>query len=218
MGKTVYSLVLSSEVVQAVDSLAAQQGYSRSALVNHILAEYAKVASPQQRARDILGGVQQLADSWGLRMQASTAGSLTLRTALRYKYNPALSYTLELLAGEDEWLGRLRVSVRSQNAPLLDYFGSFFQLWQALEEKHLAQPPPAGSHAAEAKRYLRLLRQPRGAATGTEAGQAVAGYIATLDACLKTFIQNCANTAAAVQATEQEYLAGLGANPHIKHL
>ena len=40
MKKSVYSLVLSDDVVAAVDRTAYQQGVSRSAMINQILAEY----------------------------------------------------------------------------------------------------------------------------------------------------------------------------------
>ena len=40
MKKSVYSLVLSDDVVEAVDRAAYQNGLSRSAMVNQILADY----------------------------------------------------------------------------------------------------------------------------------------------------------------------------------
>ena len=39
MNKSIYSLVLSDEVVDAVDALARTEGMSRSAMINRILAE-----------------------------------------------------------------------------------------------------------------------------------------------------------------------------------
>ena len=39
MGKSLYSLILSDEVVSRVDRLASRQGLNRSQLVNRILAE-----------------------------------------------------------------------------------------------------------------------------------------------------------------------------------
>ncbi|MDL2294984.1 ribbon-helix-helix domain-containing protein [Ruminococcaceae bacterium OttesenSCG-928-D13] len=213
MGKTVYSLILSSEVVAAVDELAARQGYSRSALVNHILAEYAGAASPQRQASQILEALRQQAGNQGLRPQAASAGSLTLRTAMNYKYNPALSYTVAL-QDDAETLGRLRVSLRSQNSELLDYFNHFFQLWGVLESRYLESPPPETAADRQAKRYVRPLRRPPGTAGGEQLGAAIAAYIERLDLCLRTFMDNCENAAEAVSKTERIYLShpqdGLG--------
>lgn len=204
MSGTVYSLVLSSEVVQAVDALAAQQGLSRSALVNHVLAEYASVASPQQHRRDILAALQAETAQVGFRAQAQSSGSLTLRTALSYKYNPALNYTVELRSGVGEW-GQLRVSLRSQNEELLTYFRHFFRVWHSMEQKNLPTPPQGAMAKLEPKRYLRTLRAPVEKLEGEQAGQAIAAYISLMDRCMKTFFRNLDDAKKAISETENQY-------------
>ena len=54
MNKSIYSLVLSDEVVDAVDALARTEGVSRSAMINRILAERVAYTTPEMRLRDIL--------------------------------------------------------------------------------------------------------------------------------------------------------------------
>ena len=53
MNRSVYSLVLSDDVVEAVDRLAYQQNTSRSALINQILAEAVSFVTPEMRMREI---------------------------------------------------------------------------------------------------------------------------------------------------------------------
>ena len=53
MKKSVYSLVLSDDVVEAVDRAAYQNGLSRSAMVNQILADYVSYTTPEKRMREI---------------------------------------------------------------------------------------------------------------------------------------------------------------------
>ena len=53
MGKSVYSLVLSDEVVEAVDRAAYLAGMSRSAYINKILAQSVSYVTPEQRINDI---------------------------------------------------------------------------------------------------------------------------------------------------------------------
>ncbi|MBQ1203294.1 MAG: ribbon-helix-helix protein, CopG family, partial [Loktanella sp.] len=55
MNKSVYSIVLSDDVVAQVDRLAYKAGTSRSAMINRILADYVSYVTPEQRLRDILG-------------------------------------------------------------------------------------------------------------------------------------------------------------------
>ena len=52
--KSVYSLVLSDEVVRAVDNAAYLKGVSRSHLINEILAEHLACTTPHMRGRDRL--------------------------------------------------------------------------------------------------------------------------------------------------------------------
>ena len=217
MGKAVYSLVLSTDVVQAVDALAASQGYSRSALVNHILAEHASVTSPQRQARELLETVRNEAQNRGLRSQNATAASLTLKTALCYKYNPALSYVVEL-TNTHGVIGDLRVSLRSQNQTLLQYFSSFLQLWCRLEAIHLAAPPALDAQQIEPRRYVRTLRSPGATVGGEATGKIVAEYISMLNTCLETFMAHRNNATDAIRNTEKAYLTGLQASNGLKLL
>ena len=60
MKKSVYSLVLSDDVVEAVDRAAYQNGLSRSAMVNQILADYVSYTTPEKRMREIFSQVESL--------------------------------------------------------------------------------------------------------------------------------------------------------------
>ena len=53
MSKSVYSIVLTDEVVEAVDRLAYQRGTSRSNMIDRILAESVSFMTPQQRMRQV---------------------------------------------------------------------------------------------------------------------------------------------------------------------
>lgn len=54
MKRSTYSLILMDDVVAAIDRLAAQQGTSRSNLINQILAEHVSCVTPEQQMRQIL--------------------------------------------------------------------------------------------------------------------------------------------------------------------
>lgn len=216
MAKSVYSLVLADEVVAAIDGMAAGQGLSRSALVEHVLAQYASMQTPQTRTRQILTHLQGEVWQGGMRTAATSASALTLRTALPYKYNPALSYIVEL-KGDANFLGRLRVTLRSTSEAVLAYFGLFFELWQALEQKHLPTPPGAEFYQKEEKRHSRRLRHPA-RQKSEEMARAIAGYIAVLDGCIKVFFDHLEDAHTAAHATEQQYLRLLARFPEAAEL
>lgn len=208
MGKTVYSLVLSEDVVAEIDALAIRRGVSRSALINRVLAEYASLSTPEQRTRDTLSVVEGQAAAWGLRTAFSPGGTLSLHTALRYKYNPSLSYLVQL-GGEQGALGLLRVGFRSQNETLLAHVNSFFNLWNELEKKHL-EHPPMGCFSPQTKRYIRTLRiLPQ--ATAEQSGHAIAAYVNLLNSCLKCFFEELDDpTAAQTCVRYQKALSSAG--------
>ena len=58
MGNSIYSLVLSDEVVDAVDALAHGNGLSRSAMINRILAERVALTTPEMRLQEVLEAVR----------------------------------------------------------------------------------------------------------------------------------------------------------------
>ena len=60
MNKSVYSLVLSDEIVQEIDRLAYEMGQSRSAMVNQVLADYVRYTTPEKRMREVFSAIEQM--------------------------------------------------------------------------------------------------------------------------------------------------------------
>ena len=103
MKKTLYSLMLSDDVVREVDALAHRLGTNRSNLINQILADYVSVTTPERRISDIFHAVEQmLAPSRDLvPFFAPNALTMSLKSSLEYKYRPTVKYEVQLfpLAG-----------------------------------------------------------------------------------------------------------------------
>lgn len=188
--------------------LAAAKGQSRSAMINHVLAEFASLSTPEARRRQVIETVEQMVNREVLRTSVSSGGILTLSTILRYKYNPNLRYVVELYH-ESPYLGELRVGLRSQNSALLSYMEAFFELWNRLESHHAKVPPAPGISSVEGARYRRILRRPAGEWTQEDAGEAIAAYISRMDGCVKAFFANLQDAQSAVHATEEQYLRKL---------
>ena len=98
MSKSVYSVVLIDDVVDAVDRLAYEAGTNRSNMINRILAEYVQLATPEQRMQDIFSSIMDAVSGQNalqLMLNASDA-MLSMRSAIHYKYNPSMRYVVEL--------------------------------------------------------------------------------------------------------------------------
>ena len=131
MKKTLYSLMLSDDVMREIDLLAHRLGTNRSSLVNRILAEHVSVRTPEQQANDIFSGIERLlaASRELVPLFAPNAGRVAVRSSLEYKYHPTIRYDVELASGfmPGEPIGTLSVNFRTQSHGLLELLGRFFR-------------------------------------------------------------------------------------------
>ncbi len=141
MKKSTYCLVLADRVVDEVDRQAYRRGISRSALINEILAESLSLTTPEKRNSGIFDEIAALLYPGEIfrELAPPTRSVMSMRSALTYKYNPTVRYTVELFrdptlfpGGEK---GVLRVSVRSTSQALLAELHRFYRLWAGVERR-----------------------------------------------------------------------------------
>ena len=204
MSKSIYSLVLSDEIVQEVDSLAYDMNTSRSNMVNQILAEYFSYDTPEKRIKEVFDRMETLLlGSTGFQTILQPSGTMySIRSALSYKYNPSVRYSVELTSGDPNEIGELRVSVRSQNSSFILLIMQFFKLWTKVENKYIGETEAAYTDG----RFLRKLRFPEGnRKDGKEIGEAIANYISALDRAMKYYFNHLTASQYAVEGVERIY-------------
>ena len=191
MGKNLYSLILSDEVIRAVDVAAHRSGISRSALVNHILAEYVSVPTPESRISSIFAEIEQLVSASDALVPffAPNSSSMSLKSSLAYKYRPTVKYEVDMNTAEGENLGALLVILRTQSQGLINEVASFFRLWVRVENVHLA-PLLNSSLSCELYdgKFVRPIAIPRANCTADEIAAAISDYIVLLDNELKGYL------------------------------
>lgn len=228
MKKSVYSLVLMDDIVEAVDRVAYSQNTSRSNLINQILAEYLSLMTPEKRMRQVFDQMEQLFDTGGcFQVQAQPSDAmLSVRSALSFKYKPTIRYAVELYRAVQEkegvpTIGELRVSLRTQNQQLIDSITRFFRLWQGMERhfvgRQFALGVPPSALDGEQGRYVRWLKLPqsRPELTGEELGRAISGYIQMLDQVLKVYFANQQQPALAAEESQACYRSTLKVQPFV---
>lgn len=187
MKKNVYSLVLMEEVVNEIDRLAYAMNTSRSNMINQILADYVSYVTPEQRMREVFEAAEALIRQAGelqILMQPSDA-MLSMRSAISYKYNPTIRYSVELYREEGRDVGVLKAALRTQNRNLLAAADGFFHLWAQMEGHLLGQAPPT---EIEPGKLTRTLAVAGGAErSSSQLGQAIAAYVQLFDSCLKLY-------------------------------
>ena len=189
MNKSVYSLVLSDEVVDAIDRLAYSMNTSRSNLINQILAEKLSLMTPEMRMRQIFSEIESLMDQRFQFLDRPSDSMIDIKSPVRYKYKPTLRYSLELSRELTGRVGRLKVSFRTKSEQLISAADGFFKLWHGLEDKYLSAVYPDGAPArTDNGRYTRDFYSPRARElTDEEIASAVAGYIRLMDSSVQTY-------------------------------
>ncbi len=209
MKKSVYSLVLSDDVIEAIDRLAYSKGTSRSALINGILAEAVSYTTPEKRMNDIFGVIESLMGSTGFQIQPQPSDAmLSIRSALKYKYKPVIRYGLELYRSFDKTIGQLRVSFRTQSETLKADLTEFLKLWAELENKYIVKFFPEGiSYTIDDGKFTRTFRLPEAIEhrSDDEIARAISEYIKMFDEILKIYFANIENRRIAAQLSVERY-------------
>lgn len=218
MKKIVYSLVLDEDVVAEIDRLAYHKGTNRSNMINQILAEYVSYVTPEKRMQDVFRRMEALLDGRdSFRVQLGGSDSMfSLRSALDYKYNPTVRYSVELyrtVSPEGE-IGELRVALRTQNSSLLLCLLQFYKLWNRIEEGFFGGP--VHCRVEDGGKYLRRLQLHAVTQNGQlsdpgseTVGELIAAYIHTFDRALKAYFYNLNDPTRAAAEAEAIYRAYL---------
>ncbi len=194
MEKSVYSLVLMDDLVKQVDKMAYLQNTSRSNLINQILAEYLSYTTPEKRWKDAFEEIVRLfgeEEAFQIQPKPSEA-MLSVRSALRFKYNPTIRYSVELYRELEPAVGELRVLSRSQSRQLLAYLERFFTQFAQLECRYrsgLGLPP--AEYRLEEGRFSRLFQLPdqQRRFTDSQLGGEIAKYIQMLDRMMNCYFE-----------------------------
>ena len=209
MSKSVYSLVLSDEIVRAIDSLAYRMNTSRSALIDRILAEKLSMQTPEIRMRNIMENISSFFDEEIFRLQTAAGdGGMLIKSPLPYKYKPTIRYSVELMR-EGKYLGRLKVSFRTQNAALVTLMNDFLTCFASIERRNLAQFTDIDI-IIDNDKMTRMLNKPilkdtRKVTDPNLTAKAIADYVNFLDRTIKLYFENADNRKQAIALIDAAY-------------
>lgn len=192
MKKTLYSLMLSDEVVAEVDRLAHRLGTNRSNLINQILAEHVNLMTPERRINDIFSAIEQLMTPSRELVPFVSPNTMTmsLKSSLEYKYRPTVKYEVELYRGDSDSLGELTVIFRTQSAALIRSMTEFFRIWKRIEDAHLrpvmeSEPP---KYALYDGKFIRSISVPSRDCSSDELAKVLSEYIKLFDTMMKGYL------------------------------
>ncbi|MCR5611416.1 MAG: ribbon-helix-helix protein, CopG family [Clostridiales bacterium] len=208
MSKSIYSLVLDDEVIRLVDRMAYAEGQSRSALINRLLAREVGFSTEELKMRDIFRRMEEeLRDTLLPMLSESNDSTYRMRSALSYKYNPTVKYTVAL--GRDgASIGELRVQVRSRSDGLTLLMLQFFRLWDKLEEAYIGRTDLSFGPNRLTRKLVPHTKKD-GRILDSVDGSSIAAYINALDGAMKAFfdrVNDPVDAAAAAEACMAAYV------------
>lgn len=207
MNKSVYSIVLADEVVEAVDEMAYRMNTSRSNLINQILAERLSLLTPEMRMREIFSTIEQLMDPRFQFLAQPSDAMISIKSPLKYKYKPTIRYSVELSRDFRGKVGRLKVQFRTQSAQLISAIEGFFADWEKVENKYLAKLFTKGvpSEISDG-RYTRDFYSPNAdRLTDEQIGNAIGEYIQLMDKCIQKYFDGLSAENDSFDEVEKSY-------------
>lgn len=187
MQKSIYSLVLMNDVIAAVDKEAYRLNTSRSNLINQILAEHLACVTPEMKMQEIFNSISDMLEGHFQIQQQSSNSLMTIKSALQYKYKPTVNYKVELFRNPNNYIGQIKVQIRSQSSTIIKLFEDFFKLWVQLEANILVNKIQSDYiFKLESGKFVRQLFNPKNI-SDNELGQALYSYINVLDKAIKLY-------------------------------
>lgn len=211
MKKSVYSLVLSDSVVEAVDKAAYLKGQSRSNYINSILAEHLSCITPEKRMKnifDVLETIAQTEEAFRIQRQQSDF-MFSLLSSLQYKYRPTIRYQIELYPmPQNGTIGEFKIIYRTQSEDFAKLMKNFFVMWAKTERRFLGNifSKSPIKYSAGDGRLIRTLKVPTGKGISeNELAKVISDYIGMFDRTLKEYISCLPDTQRAQNVTDKEY-------------
>ncbi|MBO5926992.1 MAG: ribbon-helix-helix protein, CopG family [Clostridia bacterium] len=188
MSKSVYSLVLNDEVVEIIDRMARINGLSRSNMIEKILADAVEYETPEIRADNIFEEIERIIKtSQTMRYLSQPSQYMaSIMSALDYRYNPAIKYSVELFPNSDH-LGQLKVTLRTQNVILINLISDFYTFYTYLEKKYYN---PNAVFMFDGAKFTRLFDFPKVNVTTKVLAEKLTEYVKDFDELLNVYFNN----------------------------
>lgn len=193
MKKSMYSLMLSEDVVNEIDKIAREQNTNRSNMINQILADYVSLTTPERHVQNIFDIIESMIGGQGNFMLYSQPHDMTMsiKSSLKYHYRPTIRYEVEMYRTPKQTIGQLKIIYRTQSPELLVELTRFFKIWMQLENIYIKHffAKDAITYGMENGKFLRTFAVPNDSDyTEEQIGNAISQYIATFDEMLKSYL------------------------------
>jgi len=213
MRKSLYSIMLANDIIDAIDKLANQSEVDPSYVLNQILAEYLSIKIPQMNMKEVFDLIElNMNKSSFFKVNASLNDSMIyVKSPIEHEYRPALKYSVEIFEDNDIKIGKLKLIYRTYDMYALNRFNHFIDIWISLETHYIHKYFPKNSlqYEVDNGRFSRNLMIPKDIKPTTNKilSQGISDYIKELDKLLKLYLSNIDFDAEEIEKKYVEYLS-----------
>ena len=211
MRKSLYSIMIENELIDAIDELANKRAVDRSYILNEILAEYLSVKIPQINLKEIFNMIQLNMNTSVFKVNASLSDCvINVKSPIEHEYRPALKYCVEIYDDNDIKIGKLRLIYRTYDLHALQRFNNFIDIWISLESHYIHRffPKDSIKYDVESGRFSRVLMLPKDSMpiTNEILSRGISDYIKEFDELLKLYLNNIESDAKIIEKKYIEYI------------
>ena len=182
MGKSVYSMVLSDEVVSLIDKEAFKRGLSRSQMINEVLAEFVGFSTEERKMSELIGNLNEmLLGASRLKVVRRQQSAIDFLSALNYKYSPRVTYSVDLFVNGN--YGELKIALRTTNPDLLEITGEFFNDFIEIERSFI----PDAEYGIRDGKLIRKLDFSK-VVSGKDLADKISSYVNNLDKLFNEYV------------------------------
>ena len=120
----------------------------------------------------------------------SDLGSMEIATFVKFKYNPSIKYSFDILASDGRQLGVLKITSRSTSAELRTHLDSFLQLLSAIDRRYMCSFLIPDDPKASSGRFQRPVYLPRlfeETEDPEEIAERLSNYIVLIDDTMQSY-------------------------------
>ncbi len=212
MRQSLYSIMLSSEIIDEIDKLAFKKEVDRSSMLNEILADYLSIKIPQMNLKEVFDMIELNMNSSSIfRVDSNlTDCIINVKSPIEHEYRPALKYSVEVFNKNDARVGKLKLIYRTYDMHALSRFNNFIDIWISLETHYIHKYFPKNSikYEVESGRFSRILMIPKDLSPVTNEilSKGICDYIRELDELLKLYLNNIEFDAKKVEKIYIDYI------------
>lgn len=212
MRKSLYSIMLANEIMDAIDELANKSEVDSSDMLNQILAEYLSIKLPQMNMKEVFDLIElNMGQNSVFKVNSSLNDCMIyVKSPIEHEYRPALKYSVEIFDKNDIKIGKLKLIYRTYDMDALSRFNHFIDIWIALETHYIHKyfPKEGFQYEVDSGRFSRNLMVPKDLqpATSEILGQGISDYIKEMDELLKLYLTNISFDAKKIEKRYVEYL------------